>query len=369
MPTPDREDARAILDRHWDNVIHGRVTSQVDGGTAAQIEALLSSERVAFTYSLPTQLLGKLTDHRLDALCLQRGEGNESQWDPRSFATSVVVPWVRANQSVLGNSADPYVSNPLRQPRILPKPPNVRSNTLPLWEHLHGVLSEVEKRNDPAYTEDVFLAVLLAIHDVLKRQQFDYPVLRRVSSAQALYLVRGILASSQAGEHALSIAAALFTIAGRRFSLWDSVHREDSTTADSATGMVGDIECRQAGTLVYAVEVKERQITIADVRSFEDKLTRGDLTEALVAAPALAPQDADEIRQRLHLMWTQGISLHRHSIEDLSAILTSLLGGSGRRDFIVEIGRQLDAYALPSGRLAWRDLLAEVLDGNETANA
>lgn len=369
MPVPDRERAKAHLDRHWDDVVHGRAVSGVDGGTTAQIDALLSSESVTFTYSLPTQLLGKLTDHRLDTLCLQRGDGTESQWDPRSFATSVVVPWVRANENVLGKSADPYVSNPLRQPRILPSPPNVRSNTLPLWEHLHGILNEVEIRGDPAYTEDVFRAVLLAIHDKLKGQQFDYPALRRVSSAQALYLVRGILASSQAGEHALSIAAALFAVAGSRFALWDSVHREDSTTADHATGRVGDIECRRAGTLVYAVEVKEREITVADVRSFEDKLSRSDLTEALIATPGLAQHDVDEIRQRVRLMWTQGINLDRHSVEDLAAILTSLVGEDGRRDFIVEIGRQLDAHALPSGRLAWRNLLDEVLDGNETSNA
>lgn len=369
MPVPDREKAKTLLHRHWDDIVHGRAARRVDEDTAARIDALISSERVAFTYGLPTQLLGKLTDRRLDALCLQRGEGNESQWDPRSFATSIVVPWVHANENVLGKSADPYVSNPLRQPRILPNPPNVRSNTLSLWKSLHGILNEVEMRGDPAYTEDVFRAVLLAIYDKLREQQFDYPVLRRASGAQTHYLIRGILASSQAGEHALSVAAALFTVVGHRFALWDSVHREDSTTADQATGMVGDIECRREGTLVYAVEVKERQITVADVRSFEDKLRRSDLTEALIAAPDLAQQDSDEIKQRMHLMWTQGISLYRHSLEDLSAILTSLLGEDGRRDFIVEIGQQLDAHALPSGRLAWRNLLAEILDGNETSDA
>ena len=370
MAVPDREQAKARLDRLWEDVIHDRAALRVTESTAARIDALISSESVTFTYSLPTQLLGKLTDHRLDALCLQRGDGKESQWDPRSFATSVVVPWVRANENVLGKSPDPYVSNPLRQPRILPNPPNVRSNTLPLWEHLHGVLNDVEMRSDPAHTEDVFLAVLLAIHDKLKKQQFDYPLLRRVSSAQALYLVREILGSSQAGEHALSVVAALFTVAGRRFALWDNVHRERSTTTDQASGMVGDIECRRKGTLVYAVEVKERQITVADVRSFEEKLSRSDLTEALIAAPDfVVPQNTDEINARLHLMWTQGINLYHHSIEDLAGILMSLVGEDGRRDFIVEIGRQLDTHALPSGRLAWRDLLAAILDGQQTSNA
>ena len=365
MPSPERDQAKAHLNRHWSDVVHGVATREVDAEMQERIEVLISAEGVTFPYSLPTQLLGKLTDHRLDALCLQRGDGDESQWDPRSFATAVIVPWVRANQNVLGNSGDPYVSNPLRQPRILPDPPNVRSNTLTLWGHLHDVLSQVETRDDPAYTEVVFRAVLLAVYDKLRGQQFDYPVLLRVSSGQARYLVAGILASSQAGEHALAIAAALFTIVGRRFALWDEVHREHSTTADHATGMVGDIECRREGTLVYAVEVKERRITIADVRSFEEKLGRSDLTEALIAAPAPTPQAADEINERLRLMWTQGINLYHHPIEDLADVLLSLVGEDGRRDFIVEVGGQLDKHAPPSSRLSWRNLLESVLDGGK----
>ena len=166
-------------------------------------------------------------------------------WDPRSFAKGVVVPWVRDNQAVLGTSPDPYVSNPLRQPRILPRPPNVLPNTLPLWESLHHVLSAVEERNDPAYTADVFRAVLAVINDKLRRKQFDYPILPRVSLEQTLLLVRGLLDASQAGEHAMSIAAALFVVAGRRFGLWDDVRREGATTTDRASGMVGDIECRK----------------------------------------------------------------------------------------------------------------------------
>ena len=364
MPTPDRELARELLERHWSDVVQGRTACVVAESTAARIDALIGSETVTFTYSLPTQLLGKLTDHRLDALCLQRGDNSESQWDPRSFAAGVVVPWVRDNENMLGNSADPYVSNPLRQPRIQPRPPNVKPNTLPLWASLHEVLSEVQIRDDPAYTEDVFCSVLRVIFERLKDQQFDYPTLPRASRMQASYLVREILKSSQAGEHGMSVSAALFTVAGRQFALWDNVRREESTTADHASGMVADLECRRGGVLVYAVEVKERRITVADVRSLEDKLNPSSLTEALVVAPTSKPQDAVAINRRLRLMWTRGVSLHHHPIESLVDTLMSFMGEDGRRDFIVEIGHQLDAYAQPSGRLAWRNLLMEVLDGN-----
>lgn len=202
MAVPDRDRARALLARHWDDVVRGRAATTVDAETHNRIEELFASEGMSFTYCPLTQLLGKLTDHRLDALCLQRGDDSESHWDPRSFAAAVVVPWVRDNQDVLGTSADPYVSNPLRQPRILSNPPNVRSSSLPLWESLHCVLAAVEERNDPAYTVDVFRAVLAVINDKLQRQQFVIPsspgsALNRPCFSSAVYSRRRRRASTR----------------------------------------------------------------------------------------------------------------------------------------------------------------------------
>ena len=367
MPAPDRERAASILAQLWNEVVEGReesdTTLQVEQGIRARIRQLLRSEMVAFTYSLPTQLLGKLTDPSLDALCLQRGDNAVAQWDPRSFATRVIVPWVRDNENVLGNSPDPYVSNPLRQARVTPDPPNVRPNTLPLWQSLYAVLNSVEERSDPEYTRAVFRLVLAQVHEILMSRQFDYPVLRRASLEQTLYVARRLLEESREGEHAMSLAAALFTVVGRRFGLWEVVIRHQSTTADRATGMVGDLECRKAGVLVYAVEVKEGSLTLADVRSFEDKLNVSDLTEALINAPGVRAAETESVDQRIRLMWGRGINLYRLSIEDLISVTMALAGEQTRCDFIAEVGQQLDAHARPSGRSTWRDLLGEVLDG------
>ena len=363
MAAPDRKRGGELLERHWREVAGGDGPPDIPDRTRHAIAQLIASETVAFSYCLPTQLLGKLTDHRFDALCLQRGDNGESQWDPRGFAASVVVPWVTNNQNVLGNSHDPYVSNPLRQPRILAAPPNVKANTLPLWSALHGVLSEVEVRDNPDYTRDVFRAVLQEIYDKLQSQQFEYPVLGRPSLEQILYLVSEIIGASQAGEHAMSVVAALLSVVGRRFGLWDQVNREASTTTDQASGMVGDIECRREGRLVFAVEVKERHITLADVRSFEAKLARKALTEALLSAPGPSPAESEDIRKRVRLMWRQGTNLYQYAIESLVGVLMSLAGETGRKEFIEEIGKQLDRYAKPAGRLAWSDLLNGVLDG------
>ena len=320
MAVPDRDRARELLAQHWEAVVRGEATAHADPEVRDRVEALFASDGVPFNYCPLTQLLGKLTDHRLNALCLQRGDNLEADWDPRSFATSVVVPWVRDHQNVIGKSADPYVSNPLRRLRILPNPPDVKRNTLPLWESLHHVLSAVERQNDPAYTAVVFRTVLVAINDKLQCQRFDYPVLQRVSLEQTLFLVRGLLDASQAGEHAMSIAAALLVVAGRRFGLWDSVRREESTTSDRASGMVGDIECLRGERLLFAAEVKEGRITLADVRSFEEKLGRRELTEALLTGPGVRKRDSAEIAERVHLMWTRGINLYQHTLEQAVAV-------------------------------------------------
>lgn len=368
MATPDKEKAKRLLAECWNEVLQkdqGGIdpAPEVDERIRSHVRDLMSSETVSFLYCLPTQLLGKLTDPELDALCLQRGDNAPSQWDPRSFATNVVVPWVRDNENVLGTSPDPYVSNPLRQPRILPGPPNVRQNTLPYWRTLHAVLSSVEERNDPAYTLAVFREVLFAIHDELKSQQFEYPILPRISMEQMRYLVRELLAISREGEHAMSLTAALLRVIGRRFGLWDDVLRQTSTTSDRATGMVGDLECRNNGQIVYAVEVKEQKVTLADVRSFENKLIKNNVTEALINAPTTKASEGESIENRIRLMWSRGINLYLLSIEELVSVTMSLAGEKGRLEFVEEVGKQLDEYARPTGRFAWRDLLSDVLDG------
>ena len=82
MATPDRERAKGILTQIWKEVADedGEADLQeVSTEVRTSITALLGSETVSFTYSLPTQLLGKVTNPELDALCLQRGENEESQ--------------------------------------------------------------------------------------------------------------------------------------------------------------------------------------------------------------------------------------------------------------------------------------------------
>lgn len=118
---------------------------------------------------------------------------------------------------------------------------------------------------------------------------------------------------------------------------------------------------------VYAVEVKERTIKLSDVIALDEKLSRSQLTEALINAPGVNSTDAEGVRNRIRLMWGRGINLYNATIEELASVTLSLAGEEARLEFVEEVGNQLDEYARPSGKAAWRDLLTSILDGTELA--
>ena len=84
-------------------------------GPDPKVDALANSKVVAVRYALVTQMLGKIADTTRDLCILQQAAGGPGAWDARSFSKAVVVPWVSANDNVIGTSADPYVSKPLRR--------------------------------------------------------------------------------------------------------------------------------------------------------------------------------------------------------------------------------------------------------------
>ena len=109
----DHREVREWLDAAWSGAAHEPVT-----GPDPEVDALANPDVSSIRYALVTQMLGKIADPARSLMALQLGEAVEGAWDTRSFATAVVLPWERDNQQVIGRSPDPYVSEPLRRPRL-----------------------------------------------------------------------------------------------------------------------------------------------------------------------------------------------------------------------------------------------------------
>lgn len=354
--SPDTELARNLLDELWQIVIQEK-----DGTIDQDIDRLIGSRFVSIRFCLPTQLLGKLTDSKLDCLCLQKGNGNNAQqWDPRSFANKVIVPWVSENQSVLGASTDPYVSKPLRKARIEENPGNVKGKEE--WILLHRVLHGVESRNSEEYTRSCMIQALRSIHKKFSELTFEYYVPERISIAQTENLISSFLSEASGGDRGLSVVAALFQTFGKYFKIYKEVKRGVINASDQSTGLAGDIECiDEGGALKLAIEVKERNLTLTDVRSGVLKARKVSLQEILFNAPGTNPAENGEINDLISKTWASGTNLYRLSIVELIRVGLSLTGEAGRKDFLENVGKQLDIYnTQPSNRKRWKELLEEI---------
>lgn len=354
--SPDVESARQILDELWQTVIREK-----DGEINPDIDRLIDSRFVSIRFCLPTQLLGKLTDQKLDCLCLQKGDSSfASQWDPRSFANKVIVPWVAENQSVLGTSTDPYVSKPLRKARIEENPGNVKGKEE--WILLYQVLNEVESKNSAEYTRLCMLQALRSIHKKFSELVFEYFIPERISIEQTENLVVNFLSEASGGDRGLSVAAALFETFGRYFKIYNEVKRHVINASDHSTGSVGDIECiGEHGELKLAIEVKERNLTLTDVRSAVLKARKVSLTEILFNSPGTIPSEEEQVSELISKTWASGTNLYRLSIIELIRVGLSLTGELGRKDFLRNVGKQLDTYnTQPNNRKRWKELLEEI---------
>lgn len=354
--SPDQETARFLLGKMWEDVM-----ADDEGHLDPELNKLINSKLVSIRYCLPTQLLGKVTDSRLDCVCLQKGDGtDESKWDPRGFSQKVIVPWVSENQNVLGTSGDPYVGNPMRIPRLLAHPGNVKGKDD--WELLYAVLDAVQQTDDPAFTKAQLIETLRCVKAKLIASSFEFIVPERISLAQTEKLIQDFLSEASGGDRGLSVAAALLLTVGRFFQLYSEVRRHVINASDASTGLTADIECIDVdGKLRLAVEVKERSLTLMDLKGAIVKARKQGITEFLFNVPQTSPNENDEIEELISRTWASGTNLYRLSIHELLKVVLTVTGEEGRRDFLFNVGEQLNEFnTQPTNRQRWKELLESI---------
>lgn len=326
------------------------------------VRRVIASTTKSYRYVLPTQLIAKLADPDLDCRCLQASRGGPGAFDARTVAHKVVVPFDQANDDVLGGSPEPYVNNPLRVPELSEKYRAAQKNQGD-WDRLCAVLSAVEGKGDVAFTGRVLRQVLTEVYRRLTEVRVIYPAPKRISLHESLSLIEGFLGDLSGGDRLLALTSALFAVIGRRFRLYSEVKRASITSADAATGMLADLECVSKKTeVVLAVEVKDRQLTINQLKGKMRNIREKQVSEIFfVAQQGIAVEDKEEVHNLITREFVSGHNLYVTDIASLARVALALLGEYGRRDFLREVGTQLDAYHSDiRHRRAWAELLGAV---------
>ncbi len=195
---------------------------------------------------------------------------------------------------MLGTSGDPYVGNAMRIPYMTRGDAAKRDPAG--WEGLIDVLEAVEKRDEPVFTANVMRQVILEIHRRQQQLRFAYPVPPRVSLKSALDAARSFLGEKSGGDRALALAGALFEAAGAHFGLYERDNRGRINASDEASGQAADLECvNQDGTIVMAVEVKDRALKLADVEGAITKTRYREINEVFFTVLNLPVFDIPEL--------------------------------------------------------------------------
>lgn len=349
----------------WEQVI-GNMAKDPD----PDMDILVDSNVVAIRYAIITQLLGKFADHQRDALCLKRGKaqgsGAEKRWDARSLCRHIVVPWVQGANNVLGTSADPYTSKPLRRPHLNEQIDSLRDKNK--WIPLMTVLEEVENRKSHAFTKKQLQRCLHSIARRFSRLNIEYPIPNRISLAQTQNLVSQFIQKGSGGEKPLIITTALMRAFNERTSLFSRIESQKINQADVASGVPGDILCYQTQDdgeiLQLAIEVKDRKLTITELDSTIGKARRSRLTEILFVTRGINESEKEEIVSRIGREWAQGTNVYDSTLQDMIRVIFPIAGEECRIDFLREVGNEIDEKASqPDLKSEWASLLNSLTEG------
>ena len=321
----------------------------------------LTSKIKTYHYVLPTQVLSKCVNQKLDCHSIQTAYNKPGAFDARTIAHEVIVPFDQANHKVLGGSTEPYVNNPLRCPAVIKKYRNQQKNKED-WNKLIEVLDAIEDKNDSSFSLKVLNQILTEIYRLLSDVQVVYPTPNRVSLKQTIRLVSDFSADKSGGDRIEAICTALFKAIAKQFGLFDDVRRQKVNAADASSGMSADIEYRLKDKIVLLVEVKDRSLTLTQIDAKLDIARSRKISEILfLAEQGIEKNDKERAEDRIFSEFTSGQNIYVSNFLDFSAGILILLGEKGRVLFLSFVGEKLDkANSSIIHRKAWANLLKSI---------
>jgi hypothetical protein len=358
------ENCKRILDEAWSEIVKQglNVKPHIDDPSLQQsIRNSINSKTKSYRYVLPTQLISKLANPSLDSRCLQATRGGIGDFDARSVNEEVVVKFDKDNENVLGGSPQPYVNNPLRKPEITFEYGR-KLKDKEGWLALCETLQKVETANSPEFTRRVLDQTLYEVLVRLSKTNVQYPVPQRISLEQTDDLINQFLSGQSVGDRPQAIGSALLETIGEEFKIFSEIKRSKTTSADASTGQVGDIECFDGQSLVLGVEIKDKELTLNEVRGKTEKIRTKGLSEFMfLLTKGIFKKDEKAIFDCVQKEFSSGQNIYLLSFQTFVSDMLALLGESGRKKFLMKVGETLNKYTSEiEHRRAWAELLSKI---------
>ncbi|MCD6241443.1 restriction endonuclease, SacI family [Candidatus Bathyarchaeota archaeon] len=366
----DFNKASKILDSLWEEVT--KIPEEEldtynyvdDKDLRAKIKELVNSKTKSYRYAIITQLLAKKVNPNINCLSIQAQASIEGAFDARSLCREVLVNFERRKLSdALGGSPDPYVNKPLRHARFSLEKETLRHiKDKRGWNILCQVLNYVEKKNDPKLTEKLLKQALLEARKrylkiphklAVKKPPFkiDIPKLKEI--------LEKFLSKPSGGARCQSVIYALIKVFNERVKAFEEITTAKSTAANSFTGRLADIECRDKdGALKLAIAATE-ELTLGKLDEELSKAAKRNISRIFVVAHKIRikPDQAQSLIDEY--ITKHGMDIVMVSLINLVIFMTTLLNDELRLKFLNEVSQALQEMEYYDDLEDWKNVLEE----------
>lgn len=323
MATVDVKTAALILDRALVEA------TPIEDEIASIITTVLKGTHKTYRYILVNALLAKATNQKVDALSLQKGDGKGGKFDARSLCHKVLVPFEKLKlPGCLGDSNEPFLNKPARFVSLAMSNAVRAGKDRETLENLIKILSQITTSEEAYNYLKSAMVVLIDNHDNYLKKFAIGDALIDVSEFSQLVLdyIYKITDHTMEGEVCPLIVAELEQLyLGKDFKVIPHKVNESGSSSKE----VGDIDIfDNEGTLVNAIEVKDKSFSIQDVLHAVTNFRQANLTSSLFVYGKNVAFDEEEIFKALQVIGREGhycclISILNYAklrISDLKAI-------------------------------------------------
>lgn len=308
---PLHQASKLLLDQEWEAVIAIPSLSQHrDAEWGPIFEHLIVKGGSTYPYVLLGQVLAKAADGAVNALCLQDSSPLPGARDVRMLVKKVVTPWNKlVGKPFPGANEDPYVNNPARYKNFGDEMASKAGNRAQ-YNQLFKVVQHIEQHGQPEALHFLRL-ILVETRIALETNKRDYLGPSRASLEDVTKVLLEFLKERSNGVRLQVVCYAVFKAFSEAFPVFGEIRSYSTNSSDAAGDRAGDVERLLNGKVDFAVEVKDRTLTLSDVEASIMKARIAEVRNLMFlvqANPVL--DDPETILKRAAHEFTRGIDVN-----------------------------------------------------------
>lgn len=317
---------------------------------------LFSSNMQAFREVLIGCCLARILDSEVDVRLVYVNQGEKS-FNGRTLDEKVVNPFLKEHE--IPSSKGPYLAVFRRSVNLVPDTAKGMRDKAGFIAMLR--ILDVLGGSSRDEAREILRHLLVEFVHLRNRATISLARINRLSLEQHLALVGRLLDVKSGG-----LIPVILSVAGMRsidhiYGLGWKIAWQGINVADAASGAGGDITVLRDGKVLFAVEVTEREIDGARVRStFASKISPQALQDYLFFYTLSPPSESAVSVAKAY--FAQGHDINFLSVSDWLKTVLTTVRQDGRAHFTTAIIDLLDTADTPSKiKVAWNEAVRAIV--------